>query len=86
VIGMARIMHRYYTDITLRPPTKINPYDFHNFSIEINEEVFKVEIDDFVEKIAISDMPRVNGPGLVRFHATRSWMGIGTFKLRATYR
>jgi hypothetical protein len=74
---------QYYSDITLRGPTNIRPNDLHEFEISINEESFIVKIDDFSEKRAISEMPRVNGPGLVRFHATRAWMGIESLSLSA---
>lgn len=72
---------KMYADIPLRPPTEIDPYSYHSFSVSINEEAFRINIDDFSHEVPIDDMERVNSAGLIRFHATRSWMAIKSIKL-----
>jgi len=72
----------FYSDIFLRGPTNINPYMYHVFNILFNESILTVKVDDFSKTFQVREMKRTYGPGLVRFHATRSWMDLKRLTLR----
>jgi hypothetical protein len=73
----------FYSDIPVRGPTPIDPSQLHDFHIAFNDRVLTVRVDDFSRPFPVPEMTRVFGPGLVRFHATRSWMDITTITLAA---
>jgi hypothetical protein len=73
----------YYANIDVREATEIDPASFHSFELEFNDSEFNIAIDDFSIGFQVSDMKRVFGPGLVRFHATRSWMEISDLSISA---
>jgi hypothetical protein len=74
----------FYSNIDVRPATPIDPLAIHNFKFKFDQDVLEVQVDDFIHVFQVSDMKRVFGPGLVRFHATRAWMDIATISLGAT--
>lgn len=73
----------YYANIDVRGVTKIDPLSFHFFDLEFNNNELNIAIDDFSITFQVSEMKRVLGPGLIRFHATRSWMEISDLSLSA---
>lgn len=66
----------FYKDITLRPPTPIDLIAYHDFDILFNQSVLEMRIDDFHHIFQISELPKVFGPGLIRFQSHMSWMAI----------
>jgi hypothetical protein len=65
-----------YSNIDIRSSIEFDPYIFHVFDITFDEKELSIAIDDFSCNFATSEMKRVFGPGLIRFHATRTWMDI----------
>jgi hypothetical protein len=72
-----------YANIPVREATQIDPSAFQSFELMFDENEFTIDIDDFSISFSVSKMKRVLGPGLVRFHATRSWMEISSLSLSA---
>jgi len=73
----------YYSNIRVREATAIDTSAFHDFRVVFNDTELLVQVDDFSRSFPVGDMKRVFGPGLIRFHATRSWMDIATIELAA---
>ena len=71
-----------YKDITLRGTTDIDPYIYHQFEIEMTDEVLAIGVDDFEYEFKISELPKVYTSGYIRFQSLRSWMGIANIKLK----
>ena len=74
---------KFYSEQELRGPHDFDPYAIHMFALSMNESALSVSVDDFSRTFSVPEMERVNGPGLVRLHATRSWMGIKSISLSA---
>lgn len=74
----------FYSERPIRGPKQIDPFAIHRFALVMNESALSVTVDDFTQPFPVSEMDRANGPGLIRFHATRSWMGIKSISLRAS--
>ncbi|OGO30275.1 MAG: hypothetical protein A2Z16_12780 [Chloroflexi bacterium RBG_16_54_18] len=75
---------KHYSDRELRGPVAgFDPYSMHHFHLTMDGKTLTISVDDFNDSFTIADMQRVNGPGLLRFHATRSWMGIKSLSLSA---
>ncbi len=65
-----------YWDRPLREPTKIDDSAFHYFHVRFDAKNFFVAIDDFSESFEVAKLPKVYGPGLIRFQSSHSWMAI----------
>lgn len=73
---------KFYEDIVLREPTKINTDVFYNFQISFDESKLDVQIDDFHPKpFDVKKLKKDLGPGLLRIQASKSWMAIKHIKL-----
>jgi hypothetical protein len=66
----------FYEDIILRDKTKINITEDHYFTINFDSSSLSIKVDDFEKNFDVSKMPKVFGPGLIRFQAYKSWMKI----------
>jgi hypothetical protein len=71
----------FYTDKTLREATPIDITADHRFSIVFTSTVLRVEVDDFNAEFEVAHMKKVLGPGLIRFQASRTWMGLRKLKV-----
>jgi len=71
-----------YKDVILRDKTSIDLDAFHNFKINCKPEQFNLEIDDFKTSIPTAKMPKMLGPGFIRFQAYAGWMGLKNVKVR----
>ncbi len=65
-----------YKDIGIRGETAIDPYDYHEFHISIDKERFLIKIDQEEKVFQLSELPKLCGPGYIRFQSLRSWIGI----------
>jgi hypothetical protein len=73
---------KLYDDNGLRGPTAINPSADHHFSIVFNQSTLQVEVDDFKAVFPVADMKKTLCPGLIRFQAFRTWMGVRVVRLK----
>lgn len=72
-----------YTDIQLRGPHSIEPTAEHRFEITFTESDFSIRVDDVSRCFAVDELPKLLGPGLIRFQAHLAWMGISHVRLEA---
>lgn len=72
----------FYKDNLLRGPTPIDSSADHFFSITFEQSALQIVVDNFNAAFPIADMKKALGPGLIRFQAYRTWMGLRTLKLR----
>jgi hypothetical protein len=66
----------YYTDELLREPTVIDKMAFHHFHVRFTPKTLLLSIDNFSTQKEINKMPKVLGPGLIRFQSSLSRMAI----------
>ncbi len=66
----------FYTDENLRGPTPIDELAFHHFHIRFTQDILLLELDDFSTSLDVAKLPKVFGPGLIRFQSCLSWMAI----------
>jgi hypothetical protein len=66
----------FYTNHILRDTTPIDLAADHRFKIVFTPTVLHVEVDDFKSDFEVAKMKKVFGPGLIRFQAYRTWMGL----------
>jgi hypothetical protein len=66
----------FYTDKQLRGTTRIDLSGFHHFHIRFTQDILLLEIGDFSISLEVARMPKVFGPGLIRFQSSLSWMAI----------
>ena len=66
----------FYTDIILREKTDIDVNDYHEFLVIFDTNILSIKIGFFEKCFRVSEMPKVFGPGLIRFQAYTSWMKI----------
>lgn len=71
----------FYTDQVLRQPTPLAVRADHRFHISFDQNALKIAVDDFSATIEVARMPKVLGPGLIRFQAFRCWMGLRAMRL-----
>jgi hypothetical protein len=71
----------FYEDLPLRDKTAIDINGFHKFSIKFDNKYLYLEIDDFSKRFDIEKMPKVFGPGLIRFQSYKSWMRLKEMNL-----
>jgi hypothetical protein len=67
-----------FVNVTLRGPTTSDSGEDHRFRIEAVKTELSVEVDDFRGSVS---MPQVRSPGLIRFQAHVSWMGLRRLSL-----
>jgi hypothetical protein len=73
---------KFYEDIILRGPTSIDPSADHRFAMTFDHNALHVAVDDFRSTFPIAGMKKALGPGLIRFQAYRTWMGLRSVKLK----
>jgi len=66
----------FYTDLMLRQATKIDVVRDHVFQIRFDRKTLRVKVDDFEATFQVAKMPKVFGPGLIRFQCFRCWMAL----------
>lgn len=66
----------YYRDNVLREKTQINLSIFHKFEILFSMDILDITIDDFSTQMKLENLPKVFGPGLIRFQSWNSRMKI----------
>lgn len=66
----------FYTDEGLRGPTPIDGSGFHHFHIRFTQDMLLLEVDDFSTSLDVARLPKVFGPGLIRFQSSLSWAAI----------
>jgi hypothetical protein len=72
---------KFYEDRILREPTRIDPAADHCFTIAFDHEALQIRVDDFTARFPVAQMRKVLGPGLIRFQAYRTWMGLRSLSL-----
>jgi hypothetical protein len=73
---------KFYEDNILRGPTSIDPSADHTFSMTFDQKVLEVTVDDFKKSFPVAGMNKAFGPGLIRFQAYRTWMGLRSLNLK----
>jgi hypothetical protein len=73
---------QFYKDNLLRGPTPIDATADHRFKITFGPNVLQIVVDDFSKTFQVGRMKKVLGPGLIRFQAYRTWMGIRSLNLK----
>jgi hypothetical protein len=71
----------FYTDMTIRESTPINVTGDHEFHIRFEERTLSVEVDDFRRSFDVAQMPKVLGPGLIRFQCYMCRMAVAEVSL-----
>jgi hypothetical protein len=66
----------FFSNIQLREPTLIDGQDFHHFHIRFSQDLLLLTIDNFSTSLDLAKLPKVFGPGLIRFQSALSWMAI----------
>lgn len=72
----------HYRDIELRGLTDIDFDDEHRFRVAFDESALRIEVDDISVDRPVAEMPKVFGPGLIRFQSHLSWMAISRIGLQ----
>jgi hypothetical protein len=72
-----------YTDIQLRGRHPIEPSAEHRFEISLTGSDFSIRVDDVARSFALNELPKLRGPGLIRFQSHLAWMGISQIRLEA---
>jgi hypothetical protein len=72
----------FYTDKLLRAPVLIDQIGFHSFHVRFTPDTLLLSIDNFSISLDVMKLPKVLGPGLIRFQSCLSWMTIK--KIRAS--
>jgi hypothetical protein len=67
---------KFYEDRTLREPTPLDLSADHEFSVSFDQTRLRIAVNDFNAEFDVARMPKVFGPGLVRFQSFRSWMAL----------
>jgi hypothetical protein len=70
------IASRFYTDEILRGPVQIDRSGFHHFHVRFTPDTLLLSVDDFSKSLEVAMLPKVFGPGLIRFQSCLSWMAI----------
>jgi len=73
----------YYSDQLLRQPQTIDDTVFRHFHVRFNEKTLFLAIDDFNTSFDVSKLPKVYGPGLIRFQSSLSWMALKNIRAGA---
>jgi len=71
----------FYKDVDLRPATPMDLSANHRFRVDFGQSRLIVEIDDFSHCFELAHMPKLFGPGFIRFQSSLSRMAISTLKL-----
>ncbi len=71
----------FFTNNTLRGPTKIDLEKDHTFEVKFTESTLSVTVDDFSREFEVRSMRKVFGPGLIRLQTWKSWMALKQVKL-----
>jgi hypothetical protein len=66
----------FYSDIQLRASSLLDLHADHDFRISFDERKLTTTVDGFTVEKDVSSMPKVLGPGLIRFQAFRTWMSL----------
>jgi hypothetical protein len=72
----------HYRDIRLRSPTPIDYDADHSFHVVFDEHTLKVRVDEFSTELAVADMPKVLGPGVLRLQSHSTWIALSNILLR----
>jgi hypothetical protein len=73
----------FYTDKPLRGATPIDRTGFHHFHIRFTHDMLLLEVDDFSTTLDVANLPKVFGPGLIRFQSSLSWAAIKEIRASA---
>jgi hypothetical protein len=77
---------KFYEDKLLRPSTKIDLKEYHNFHIVFDESNLTVQVDDFGPvSFSVPKMQKCLGPGLIRFQSSKSWMALKEITLESDH-
>ena len=66
----------FYTDVHLRGETPIDQSGFHHFHVRFTPDTLLLSIDDFSTVLEVAKLPKLFGPGLIRFQSSLSWAAI----------
>ena len=72
----------HYRDIKLRGATKIDHDADHRFEVALDDVTLKIRVDEFSSDRKVAEMPKVLGPGLIRFQSYSSWMAVSRVWLK----
>jgi hypothetical protein len=73
---------KYYEDNVLRGPTPSDPTADHTFHVTFDAATLQIKVDDFQRAFPLAELKKVLGPGVIRFQAYRTWMGLRSLSLR----
>lgn len=73
---------QFYADTILRDRTAIDAAADLHFHIRFDQSVLEIAVDNFTKTFPVAQMQKVLGPGLIRFQAYRSWMGLRSLNLK----
>jgi hypothetical protein len=72
----------FYEDNRLRDAMPSDPAADHAFQVTFTATTLQISVDDFSREFPLAQMKKVLGPGVIRFQAYRTWMGLRSLSLR----
>jgi len=66
----------FYRDLSLRGSTPLDTTADHEFLVRLDQGHLRICVNQFEREFNIHDMPKVLGPGLIRFQSYGCWMGL----------
>jgi hypothetical protein len=73
-----------FVDVQLRKAEPIELDADYLFELAFSESTLTVRVDDCSSTFRVADMPKVLGPGFIRFQSHLCWMGISRIRLSTT--
>jgi hypothetical protein len=73
----------FYKDELLRGPEQIQGTGFHHFHVRFTPDTLLLSVDDFSTSLEVAKLPKVFGPGLIRFQSSLSWAAIKAIRASA---
>lgn len=70
-----------YTDIQLRGQHAIDPSAEHRFDTSLTGSDFSIRVDNVTRSFELNPLPKLLGPGLIRFQSYSAWMGVSRIRL-----
>lgn len=74
----------FYTHRGIRKSAKIDPNEYHEFSVSFDSSELRVRVDDVKRTFKVAKMPKVLGPGLIRLQSSLAWMAVSRLKLTSS--
>ena len=73
----------FYVDKELRGPTPLDLAADQDFCVSFDNSRLQIAVNGFSAERDVTRMPKVFGPGLIRFQSFRSWMSLVEVDVRS---